>query len=80
MTDHIKDPPLDQLLTPRQAADLLSLKLSTIYAWSYKRRIPSIRIGSRLRFERSAILKLIADGRRPAMRPHDGDRRREGER
>jgi excisionase family DNA binding protein len=61
--------PPESLLGPQAAADLLGLKKSTLYAWSYKRRIPAVKIGNRLRFRPSDLAKLVAAGVRPALRP-----------
>ena len=60
---------VDRLLDPQQAADLLGLRKATLYAWSYKRKIPSIRIGNRLRFRQSDLERLVRAGLRPALRP-----------
>lgn len=49
----------DSLLTPRQVADLLSVKLSTIYQWTHTRQIPCVKLGRLVRFRRSMIEKWI---------------------
>ena len=59
---------LDKLLTVEQAAERLALKPSTLYAWSYERRIPTIKLGRSLRFKESDIQKLIKRSERPALR------------
>ena len=59
----------EPLLDPQRAADLLGLQKSTLYAWAYKRKITTVKIGNRLRFRESDIRKLVAAGTRPALRP-----------
>jgi excisionase family DNA binding protein len=59
----------DRLLTVREAAEMLGVAPSTIYQWSYERRIPSVKLmGRALRFRLSAIEKIIRAGDRPALR------------
>ncbi len=58
----------DRLLGVREAAELLSVKVSTLYQWKYQRKIPFIKLlGKALRFRRSAILQLITDCETPAL-------------
>ncbi len=64
----------DRLLGVHQAADLLGIKVSTLYQWNYERRIPVVKLfGRALRFRLSAIQKLIADSERPALTPDKQD-------
>ena len=59
----------DRLLDVRQAASMLGVKPSTLYAWSFQRRIPVVKLfGRSLRFRFSTIQKLIDDSERPALR------------
>ena len=39
----------------------------TLYKWAYAGRIPVVKIGRLLRFHRSDLERLIADGERPAL-------------
>ena len=57
----------DRLLDVDEAAALLSLKPSTLYAWSYKRRIPVVKLGGALRFRLSTLQKLMQKAERPAL-------------
>lgn len=57
----------DRLLTAQQTADVLAVKLSTVYQWAYERRIPTVKIGRSLRFRESEIEKLIRRNERPAL-------------
>lgn len=47
------------LLTPKQAADYLGIKLSTIYSMCMKRQIPFIKIGRLNRFRTQDLNKWI---------------------
>ena len=63
----------DRLLDVAEAAATLGLKSPrTLYKWAYAGRIPSIRIGRLLRFRRSDLEHLIADGERLAFASPDG--------
>ncbi len=64
-------PSADRLLDVQAAADMLSLKRSTLYQWAYERRIPVVKLfGPRgaLRFRLSDIQALVARSLRPALR------------
>ena len=50
----------DRLLKPREAAEFLSVKLRTIYAWAAQGKIPYRRAGTELRFLRSELLEWTA--------------------
>ena len=43
------------LLTPQQAADYLSVKLSTIRKWTHSGYIPRIMLGGAVRFDRDEL-------------------------
>ena len=58
----------EKLLTAREVADKLGLKISTIYRWRWARRIPCVKVGAALRFRLSDIDRLIKEGFRPALR------------
>jgi excisionase family DNA binding protein len=49
----------ERLLTVEELADWLRLKPSTVYAWAASGKLPSVRIGNRLRFQRSDVLRWI---------------------
>ena len=56
----------DALLTPRQVADLLNIKVKTVYAAASDGRLPVVRLwrGARkthVRFRRSDIERLLRD-------------------
>jgi excisionase family DNA binding protein len=59
----------DRLLDVQEAADMLSIKVPTLYQWAYQRRIAVVKLNGRaLRFRLSEIERLIAQGDRPALR------------
>lgn len=64
---------MERLLTPMEVSELTSLRLSTIYALSYRKRLPTIKLGNRLRFRLSDIEKWIKQGERPALRDQGVD-------
>lgn len=65
----MKPEPEDRLLDVKEAAAMLGLKPSTLYAWAYERRIPAVKLfGRALRFRLSTIQKLMDDSERPALR------------
>ena len=49
----------EKLLTARQVAEILGIKISTIYDWVYRRKMPYIKIGSLLRFNPTTIENYI---------------------
>jgi excisionase family DNA binding protein len=46
---------MDHLLTPAEAANILRVKLNTLYTWSYRRQIPLLKVGKLLRFRRGDL-------------------------
>jgi excisionase family DNA binding protein len=50
---------MTQLLTVRQAADALGLKVATIRAWLYRRKLPFVRVGRAVRIPADAIAEFI---------------------
>jgi excisionase family DNA binding protein len=51
----------DNLLTVEDAAQLLSVKPRTIYAWVQERRIPFRKVGRLLRFDRNELLSWSSE-------------------
>jgi excisionase family DNA binding protein len=60
---------LDPLLTPRELAALLRVSEGTVRTWAYRRRIPSQKVGDRLRFSAAAVRRWLEEQARPAMQP-----------
>ncbi len=46
---------MQQLLTPKQVAELLNCKTSTIYAWAKTGKVPSFKLEGILRFDPAEI-------------------------
>lgn len=68
MTDHERDDGerrftrLDEpLLTPRDAAALLSVRISWIYAAAREHKLPCVRLGRHIRFQRSALERFLVE-------------------
>lgn len=56
---------MDRLLSVADVAEVLGLSRFTVYAWASKRRLPAIKVGSRLMFRRpdlEAWLELRSRG------------------
>ena len=50
----------EALWTVRQAADFLRLGRNTVYEWAASGKLPSLRLGSRIRFQPSALRRWVA--------------------
>jgi excisionase family DNA binding protein len=61
-----------QLVTVHDAAQYLSISVSTLYGWVYQRRITFVKVGRALRFDIADLDKFIQTGRTQA-RPRPGD-------
>jgi excisionase family DNA binding protein len=62
----------DRLLNVEEAAKMLGLKSPrTLYKWSYDGRIRSVKVSRNVRFYRSDLERILAEGERPALAPHD---------
>jgi excisionase family DNA binding protein len=48
-----------QLLTPKELANELGIKLSTVYYWSHIGYVPFVKLGRLLRFRKSSILEWL---------------------
>ena len=48
-------------MTVTELAEYLKVQRSTIYRWVRNGKIPAVKIGSDLRFDRDAIEKLMID-------------------
>jgi len=51
--------PDDELLTRKQTADLLKITLPTLWAWTNKDILPAYRIGNKIRYKKSEVLKAL---------------------
>lgn len=57
---------MPQLLTVKQAADALGLKVATIRAWVSRRRLPKVQCGRAVRIPAEAIAQFIERNTVPA--------------
>ena len=57
---------MDPLLTPADASKILAVPIPTIYAWVSRGKIPFVKVGHLLRFERAALAAWLAAASRPA--------------
>jgi excisionase family DNA binding protein len=48
-----------RLVTVREAADYLSVSVSTLYGWVWQRRIPFVKVGRALRFDVDDLKKFV---------------------
>ena len=49
----------NKLMTVKQVAELLNVKESTIYSWTYQRFIPHKKVGRLLRFDKKEVLSWV---------------------
>lgn len=52
---------MEKLLTPQQVAEMLGVKLTTIYKWSHLEQIPHIKVGRLLRFRSEMIENWLTE-------------------
>ena len=50
---------MNKLLTPKEMAEYLGVKLSTIYQWTHIGYIPHMKLGRFVRFKESDVLKWL---------------------
>ena len=60
---------MSQLLTVKQAADALGLKVATIRAWVSRRKLPRVNCGRAVRIPSDAIAEFIERNTIPARDP-----------
>jgi excisionase family DNA binding protein len=60
---------MNRLLTPKDVAEMLSLKPSWVYAEARAGRIPHIRLGRYVRFKASSIAQWADDRERGPLPP-----------
>lgn len=53
---------MEKLLTVPEAAEALRVSVNTIRAWVFQRRIPVIRVGRKLVFKESDLIKVVEKG------------------
>ena len=50
---------MEKLLTAKQVAELLEVKLSTVYDWVSGKRIPYVKLGRLVRFKKPEIFRWV---------------------
>jgi len=50
---------MKNLLNINQAAEILNIKVPTIYRWVHERKIPYVKMGNKLRFKENDLLEFI---------------------
>lgn len=58
---------MEKLLNPQEAAELLGVKVCTVYTWSYRRQIPSQKVGKLLRFSPAELQKWLKEQERKPL-------------
>jgi len=53
-----------RLLSVEEAASYFGVQKSTIYSWAWRRKIPSVKMGRRLLFDREDLDRMIEAGKR----------------
>lgn len=65
----LRGKPMTKLLTVKQAAEALGLKVATIRAWVSRRRLPRVNCGRAVRIPSDAIAEFIERNTVPAREP-----------
>ncbi|MCZ6625220.1 MAG: helix-turn-helix domain-containing protein [Deltaproteobacteria bacterium] len=55
---------MKRLLSVAEAATYLGVQKSTIYSWAWRRKIPSVKMGRRLLFDREDLDRMIQERKR----------------
>ena len=58
---------MEKLLTVEEAAEMTRLKPRTIYVYAERRKIPHIKLGTRLLFDREALQNWINSNTVPTL-------------
>jgi excisionase family DNA binding protein len=56
------------LMTIQEAAEFLAISVSTLYGWVHQRKIPFVKVGRALRFERPALDRFVQSHRYEARK------------
>lgn len=52
-----------RLMTVRDAAKFLAVSVSTIYGWAWQRKLPFVKVGRALRFDRTDLEDFVRTNR-----------------
>jgi len=50
---------MEKLLNPQEMADILGVKVSTIYQWTHQEFIPHVKLGHFVRFKYHDVMKWV---------------------
>jgi len=50
---------MNNLLSINQTAEILNLKVPTLYRWVHEKKIPFVKMGNKLRFKQEEITEFI---------------------
>ncbi len=56
---------MEQLVTVKEAAQLLSCSEAAVRKWLYQRRLPAVKVGRLTRLRLGDLEALVTDGLRP---------------
>lgn len=65
MSEHSQPSELPDLMTPREVAAAARVEVDTVREWARRGVLPSVRLGSLLRFKRDEVRKWLAGEGRP---------------
>ncbi len=60
-----------RLISVEDAARYLGVQKSTIYSWAARKKVPSVKIGRRLLFDRKDLDDIIEERKRGVESPFD---------
>lgn len=60
----IPTPPAKKPITPKEVADLLGIKVPTVYGRTHRKKIPFMKRGGRLYFDEAEIIEWLKSSRR----------------
>lgn len=50
---------MEEIYTPKEAAEKLEVTVQTLWSWAKKHKIEYIKVGSRYRFQKSTIDRML---------------------
>lgn len=56
-------PPIISLMNVQQAAQYLNVSVSTLYGWAWQRKLPFVKVGRALRFDRADLETFVRANR-----------------
>jgi excisionase family DNA binding protein len=59
----MKDVNHDNLIEAKDVAEILNVKLTTVYTWSLEGYLPAFKLGKLVRFKRDEVLAWIEDNK-----------------